>query len=201
VFFVDDDRVTYLELLKEECERHGVTVDGYCLMTNHVHLIATPRLEESLAKGLGRTHFRYTQYVNRLHGRSGHLWQNRFYSCALDEDHYWTAMAYVEQNPVRARLARRAWPYRWSSAAAHCGRNRDRSGMLDLDSWNEWVAGSDWKETLVNMLGDETLSALRLNTHRGRPLGSDAFLSKIEALVGRRLRPLPVGRPRKGESK
>jgi len=51
------------------------------------------------------------------------------------------------------------------------------------------------------MLGDETLSALRLNTHRGRPLGSDAFLSKIEALVGRRLRPLPVGRPRKGESK
>jgi len=157
VFFVDDDRVAYIELLKEECERHGVTVDGYCLMTNHVHLIATPRLEESLAKGLGRTHFRYTQYVNRLHGRSGHLWQNRFYSCALDEDHYWTAMAYVEQNPVRARLVRRAWPYRWSSAAAHCGRDRDRSGMLDLDSWNEWVAGSDWKETLVNMLGDEPL--------------------------------------------
>ena len=201
VFFVDDDRVTYLELLKEECEKHGVTVDGYCLMTNHIHLIATPQLEESLAKGLGRTHFRYTQYVNRLHGRSGHLWQNRFYSCALDDDHYWTAMAYVEQNPVRARLVRRAWAYRWSSAAAHCGRGRNRSGLLDLDSWNEWMGGSDWRETLANMLGDKPLSALRLNTHRGRPLGSDAFLSKIEALVGRRLRPLPVGRPGKRRKK
>ena len=201
VFFVDDDRVRYLELLKEECEKHGVTVDGYCLMTNHVHLIATPQREESLAKGLGRTHFRYTQYVNRLHGRSGHLWQNRFYSCALDDDHYWTAMAYVEQNPVRARLVRRPWTYRWSSAAAHCGRGRDRSALLDLVSWNEWTGGSDWQETLASMLADEALSALRLNTHRGRPLGSDAFLSKIEALVGRRLRPLPVGRPRKRRKK
>ena len=197
VFFVDDDRVTYLELLGEECAQHGVAIDGYCLMTNHVHLIATPRSKDSLAKGLGRTHFRYTQYVNRLHGRSGHLWQNRFYSCALDEEHYWTAMAYVEQNPVRARLVRRPWSYRWSSAAAHCGRGRDRSGMLDLDQWSEWLAGNDWSETLVDMLGDDMLSALRLNTHRGRPLGSDAFLSKIEALLGRRLRPLPVGRPRR----
>ena len=201
VFFVDDDRRTYLELLGEECARHGVVIDGYCLMTNHVHLVATPSSKDALAKALGRTHFRYTQYVNRLHGRSGHLWQNRFYSCALDDDHYWTAMAYVERNPVRARLVRRPWTYRWSSAAAHCGRGRDRSGMLDLGQWSEWLAGDDWSETLVDILGDETLSALRLNTHRGRPLGSDAFLSKIEALLGRRLRPLPVGRPRKRKRK
>ncbi|NQT14050.1 MAG: hypothetical protein HQ582_14950 [Planctomycetes bacterium] len=69
--------------------------------------------------------------------------------------------------------------------------------MLDLDSWNESVVASDWKETLVDMLGDETLSSVRLNAHRGRPLASDAFLSKLETLVGRRLRPSPVGRPRK----
>ena len=197
VFFVDDDRVTYLGLLKEESEKHGVCVDGYCLMTNHVHLIATPKSEQSLAKALGRAHFRYTQYINRFHKRSGHLWQNRFHSCALDEDHYWTAMAYAEQNPVRARMVRCPWRYPWSSAAAHCGHATDRSELLDLGSWNEWVAGNDWKETLAEMLDKATLSTVRLNTRRGRPLGSDSFLSKIESLLGRRLRPLPVGRPRK----
>jgi len=69
--------------------------------------------------------------------------------------------------------------------------------MLDLDNWNDWMAAGDRKETLVDMLGDETLSAVRLNTHRGRPLASDAFLSKLETLLGRRLHPLAVGRPRK----
>ena len=80
---------------KEESEKYGLTISGYCLMTNHVHLIATPEDEESLAKTLGRTHLRYTQYINRFHKRSGHLWQNRFYSCALDEEHCWTGLAYV----------------------------------------------------------------------------------------------------------
>jgi len=195
VFFVDDDRRAYLRLLAEESQKHGLAVHGYCLMTNHVHLIATPRSEEALAKTLGRTDFRYTQYVNRFHGRSGHLWQNRFYSCALDEEHYWAAMAYIEQNPVRARLVRRAWCFGWSSAAAHCGQARDRSKLLDLGAWH--ASMQNWKATLSAMLGGEALSAVRLNTHRGRPLGSDSFLSKIERRVGRRLRPLPVGRPRK----
>ncbi len=201
VFFVDDDRATYLELLKEESQKHGLSVDGYCLMTNHIHLIATPEAEESLAKALGRTHFRYTQYINRFHKRSGHLWQNRFYSCALDEDHYWTAMAYVEQNPVRARLVRRPWRYRWSSAAVHCRLAKDPFDLLDEAAWETLTARNDWKATLGEMLGKETISTVRLNTHRGRPLGKDSFLSKIETLVGRRLRPLPVGRPRKKDRK
>jgi putative transposase len=197
VFFVDDDRVTYLGLLQEEAERYGLCVDGYCLMTNHIHLIVTPKSVAALAKALGRTDYGYAQYVNRLHRRSGHLWQNRFYSCPLDGDHYWTAMAYVEQNAVRARLVRCAWRYPWSSAAAHCGEGPDRSGLLDLDVWAKSLAAKGWKQTLSERLKPQMLSTLRLNTHRGRPLGSDAFMSKIESLLGRRLRPLPVGRPRK----
>ena len=197
VFFVDDDRAAYLALLKEESEKYGLTIDGYCLMTNHIHLIATPEAEESLARALGRPHFRYTQYINRFHKRSGHLWQNRFYSCALDKEHFWTALAYVEQNPVRGRLVRRPWRYRWSSAAAHCGLAKDSSELLNLSAWKKLAVGNDWKTTLVETLGEEVTSAVRLNTHRGRPLGKDRFLSKIESLVGHRLRPLPVGRPRK----
>lgn len=73
VFFVDDDRRVYLDLLRHQCEKCGLEVLGYCLMTNHVHLVAKPFKEDSLAKAVGRTHFLYTQYINRLQGRRGHL--------------------------------------------------------------------------------------------------------------------------------
>ncbi|UCD00360.1 MAG: transposase, partial [Phycisphaerales bacterium] len=107
VFFVDDDRRVYLELLKEQADKYGLDLVGYCLMSNHVHLIAIPHAEDALAKAVGRTHFRYAQYINRFHRRSGHLWQGRFYSCALDKRHFWLAMKYVELNPVRAKLCRK----------------------------------------------------------------------------------------------
>ena len=158
--------------------------------------MATPRSADSLARAVGRTHWRYTRYVNRLQGRSGHLWQNRFYSCALDEEHFWRALAYVERNPVRAKLVRRAWRWRWSSAAAHCGA-ADPTGLLDLSAWRERLAGADWREQLTQAQDESTVARLRRTTARGRPLGSDSFLSKLERALGRRLRPLPVGRPRK----
>ena len=87
--------------------------------------------EESLAKGIGRAHYYYTRHFNHLHDRSGHLWQNRFYSCALDEAHYWAACRYVERNPVHARMVKRAEDYRWSSARAHV-TGKDRWHVLDL---------------------------------------------------------------------
>jgi len=196
VFFADDDRRAYLELLREQAERFGLSVEGYCLMVNHVHLIAAPRRSGSLAKAIGRTNWLYARYVNRLHGRSGHLWQNRFYSCALDEGHYWSAMCYVERNPVRARLVRVPWRYRWSSAGAHCGQG-DGAGLLDLGGWPERLGGLDWKEALGQGLDEREAAALHRSTMTGRPLGSDSFISKLEARLGRRVRALPVGRPRK----
>ena len=165
-------------------------------MTNHIHLVATPSGEESLAKAVGRTHWLYTQHINRLHGRSGHLWQSRFCSCGLDEGHFWQALACVERNPVRGRLVRRAWRWPWSSAAAHCGEP-DRTGLLDLAAWKELLGDGDWREVLTDPLEEADLARLRRTTSRGRPLGSDRFIAKLERALGRRLRPLPVGRPRK----
>ena len=78
VFFVDDDRRVYLGLLREQADTFGLRVQAYCLMTNHVHLVAVPATEAALAKAVGRTHFYYTPCLNRLHRRTGHLWQNRF---------------------------------------------------------------------------------------------------------------------------
>ena len=201
VFFVDDDYLTYLDILGLQAERFGLTIEGYCLLPNHVHLIVVPAEADSIAKAIGRTHWRYTQHVNVLHDRSGHLWQNRFYSCGLDTAHAWTAMRYVEQNPVRAKLCRAAWRYRWSSAAAHCGLAEDDTGLLDLAAWRRRLEpGGDWREALGEAVTDEQGGQLRQSTSRGRPLGSDSFVSKLEVALNRRLRPLPVGRPKKQQN-
>jgi len=195
VFFVDDDRRLFLALLAEAAERFELVVDGYCLMTNHVHLVVTPRHESSLAEALKRTNQLYAQYVNRFHGRSGHLWQDRFFSCPLDEVHYWRALVYIERNPVRARLRRKAWRWPWSSAAAHC-EGKDSTGLLDLPQWNKQMDEQRWSHLLTLPDDEQQVARLRLCTSRGRPLGSDKFVAKLETLVGRRLRPLPRGRPR-----
>lgn len=196
VFFVDDDRRVYLELLQAHSERYGFALLGYCLMGNHIHLVGTPAGEDSLARAIGRTHFRYSQYINRMHQRSGHLWQNRFFSCALDQVHLWRALCYVERNPVRAKMVRVAWRYAWSSASAHV-LGTDRTGLLDISAWLKMWRPEKWKAELCLPENESAVSAIRLSTHRGRPLASDGFLSKLELRLGRRLRPLPVGRPKK----
>ena len=196
VFFVDDDRRVYLEILREQTEKHHLDVQGFCLMSNHIHLIATPFSTESLARAVGRTHFLYTQYINRMHRRSGHLWQNRFYSCPLDRRHFFEALRYVECNPVRARLHRLAWKYKWSSASAHLGAG-DPFGLLDMNQWRRFSGGLNWRNILQEVQANESINRIRLNTHRGRPLTTDSMMSKLEKKLGRRLRPLPVGRPRK----
>ncbi len=196
VFFVDEDRRRYLAMLREQAPQFGLRIHAYCLMNNHVHLVAVPQKESSLAQAVGRTHWLYAQYINRLHGRAGHLWQNRFYSCALDEDHYLRAMAYAEQNPVRAGLARRPWRWPWSSAAAHCGE-ADNSGLLDMIAWRKWRTAEQWQAILLEGQDEQLLRVVRQGLSCGRPLGGDAWLAKLEVSVGRRLRPLPVGRPKK----
>ena len=196
VFFVDDDRYVYLQLLREQAGKYGLDIVGYCLMGNHVHIVGIPRAEDSLAKAVGRAHFRYTQYINRFHKRSGHLWQGRFYSCALDGRHFWLAMRYVELNPVRARLCRKPWRYEWSSAGAHVG-GKGRSELLDLGQWYDMISSEQWRKELDAGIDEVDVGRLRVNTHTGRPLGGDSFLSKLEKLLGRRVRPLPVGRPTK----
>src|SRR6266478_1975383 len=114
VFFDDSDRKFYLDLLRRYCSRHSVRITGYCLMGNHVHLLAIPAHQTGLAHALGRTHNDYARWLNLRRRQSGHVWQNRFYSCALDEEHKWTALRYVEQNPVRAGLVASAAEWLWS---------------------------------------------------------------------------------------
>jgi putative transposase len=200
VFFADDDHHTYLQLLGEEARRYALDVLGYCLMPNHTHLVVVPRDRQSLAKAIGRAHWRYTQAINQRHGRSGHLWQNRFYSAALDNAHALYALRYVDCNPVRAGLCSAAVSYPWSSAAAHAS-GRDPGGLLDLPGFRRRFQGrpdgGDWARALAAPLHEAQVMALRRATHTGRPLAAERALAKLEASLGCRLRPLKVGRPRK----
>lgn len=199
IFFSDHDRKFYLSLLKKQSMKHGLEVHGYCLMTNHVHIVGTPSAPDSMALAIGRSHHRYAQYLNQRLGRTGHVFQNRFRSCPLDLPHYWLALRYSEQNPVRARIVRLPWAYEWSSAAAHVGLGNDR-GLLDLEKWWASDMSVHWRAFLIESLSEETLRILRAHTLKGRPLGDQRFLAELEKRTGRQLRPCPAGRPKKRRS-
>jgi putative transposase len=116
----NSERGVYLQLLRQYVELHQLSLLGYCLMSNHVHLLVIPRDPEALALALKQTHGRYAAYWNAAHRSSDHVWQRRFYSWPLDEDHLWMALRYAEFNPVRAGLVSKAELWPWSSAATHC---------------------------------------------------------------------------------
>jgi putative transposase len=196
VFFTDQDRLNYLRILGVQSRKYGVAVHGYCLMTNHVHLVLVPSTADGLARGVGRTHFVYTQYLNKARGRSGHLWQNRFYSCPVGQDYMLGILCYTEQNPARAGLVSLPWEYQWSSASAHIKR-RTSSGLLDLSLWGRLTSPERWRQLLLTGPADREVQEARRCTRLGHPMISDEELTRIEAATGRRLRPRPVGRPRR----
>ena len=101
-FFGEEDYQHHLELMAQFCRAEQVAIWAYCLMPNHVHLIVVPQSAESLRRAIGEVHRRYTRRINFREGWRGHLWQGRFASFVMDEDHLLTAARYVELNPVCA---------------------------------------------------------------------------------------------------
>jgi len=184
VFFDDKDRLTYLEWLRLYCEQHDVEILAYCLMTNHVHLVAVPHTPEGLQKVLKPLHMRYAQRVNRAQGWKGHLWQGRFFSSPLDEAYLWLAIRYVERNPVRAKMVDKAEEYRWSSAAAHCGLQEDHV-LSQKNSWmNKLVSVDDWSDWLKTEEEKNKLKVLRSHVEKGLPCGSDDFVQTLGHKTG-----------------
>jgi putative transposase len=192
----DADRRVYLDLLRQSIELHSLTLIGYCLMFNHIHLIVTPGKLDSLARSLKDTHGRYAGYWNPTHRSSGHVWQGRFYSCPLDEVHVWEALRYTELNPVRAGLVDKAENWEWSSACAHCGTVR-ASAYLEMESWRARWSVCEWRTFLAAREAESELTAIRNCTYTGRPLGAREFIRKLERETNRSLTVQKRGRPRK----
>ena len=193
-FLIEDDYAAYRELLADACRGAGTQVWAYCLMPNHVHLILVPRDEDGLRAALGETHRRYTRRINAREGWHGHLWQERFHSFAMDEAHLRACARYVELNPVRARLVRRARDWRWSSARAHLAGKDD--GLVRTAPLLK--RAGDWRAFLADTLDEETLDALRRHGRTGRPLGSARYLDRLETRLGRPVRPGKRGPKPKG---
>ena len=128
------------------------------------------------------------QAVNAGMGRSGHLWQNRFYSCPLSEQHLWVALRYVEANPVRAGLAAEAGAYRWSSAVAHLGDGWDSAGVLDREFWERSGGCQTWKDMHAAGEPEDQVHLLRRCTYAGRPFGEEEFVARMEERFQRRWR-------------
>jgi len=192
VFFSEDDRQAYVDMLAEQSRRFGVQYLAWCLMSNHIHLIAIPETETSLAKGIGEAHKHYSRMINLREGWRGYLFQGRFFSCPLDGTCIIAAIRYVLRNPVRAGIVRKAWAYPWSSARWLVGKASD--DPLDEESL-ELQEGGDWRALLATDPGESEV--LRRHTRTGRPLGAESFLEHVERRTGRSLRLRKPGRKRK----
>lgn len=195
IFFSDADRSRYVDWLAEGCQRFATTCLAWCLMDNHIHLILVPSTVDGLRGPIASASTRLSQRINLMQQTSGHLFQGRYASYAMDEAHLMVALRYVENNPVRAGLVDTAEQWAWSSAAAHVARRPDRL-----------VSGKEFAETVPNwhaMLArgleaaEEEGQAVEAALLSGRPRAAPAWLSTHASHIGDRLALRQRGRPAK----
>ncbi len=174
VFFSEQDKRAYIKLLHQETVKCGIEIWAYCLMDNHVHLIVVPEREDSLAPGIGETHRKYTRMINFREGWRGYLWQGRFLSYPLDKRYLYSAVRYVERNPVRAGLVKNAEDYRWSSARTHVYHEHD---ILLSDSFLSSEI-KDWALYLSEYEDPLLTDTFRKHASTGRPLGNGIMIKE-----------------------
>lgn len=206
VFFSDDDRETYLELLAEFARASGTRCLAWCLMDNHVHLVLVPKTTDGLRAMLGEAHRRYTREVNFREGWRGHLFQARFASYPMDDAHLMAAVRYVERNPVAAKLVEHAADWRWSSARSHvAGKRVSDDPLTDVRALSRHVP--NWQGMLRHGLeagdmaaeGEVVAAAIETRLNTGRPLAAPEWIADYEIVTGRNLAPQRPGRKPKSE--
>lgn len=187
-FFCNDDYQAYIDLMSGWCGKCHVEIWAYCLMPNHVHIIAVPETEDGLARAIGEAHRRYTRRINSREKWRGHLWQERFASFPMDESHLLAAARYVEMNPVAAGIVARPEEYQWSSVQAHLAGVNDKLAKVEplLSMIGNWRG-------FLSLSSEEEMNVFRKHERSGRPLGQETFLDHIEDLLTRKLRPKKPG--------
>ena len=200
-FIEEENYQFYLELWQSVSARYGVDVHAYCLMTNHIHFLATPEESDSLSNTLKVVGSRYAQYINRKYQRTGTLWEGRHRASLIQSDRYLlTCYRYIELNPVRACMVERPEEYRWSS--------------YQSNGWGDsgWLTGHDeylrlgnemetrllaYRELFLYQLSEHDLHSIRQAAHYSQPLGDDRFCHQMEEKYGVRLGHKQRGRPRR----
>jgi putative transposase len=194
----------YLELWSQSARLYGVKVHTYCLMTNHIHVLATPEKPESISTAMKVVGSRYAQYINLKYRRTGTLWEGRHRSSLVQSERYFlTCSRYIELNPVRAGMVRRPEEYQWSSYGVNAWG--DSSWLMPHEEYLK--LGSDhqartqaYRELFRHQVSEEDLSLMRKAAHYCQPVGDERFREQIESRYGIKAGQMKRGRPRrKGE--
>lgn len=199
-FIDDDDHLAYFEALQTAAMAQGVSVHGWVLMGNHVHLLASAEAGGAVSRMMQAIGRRYVRAFNAKYARTGTLWEGRFRSCLVDSDRYLlTCLRYIELNPVRAGLAELPWDYRWSSVHAHLGlrlcpltRPHPIQAALGADAATR---AARYRELLMEPLDDEDLRSVREHMRQERALGSSRFQAMVETTLRRPVGVRQPGRP------
>ncbi len=197
VFLDDEDKEKYLSLLKKYSGKWATQILAYCLMSNHVHLLTKPTKNEFLYKMMQGITLCYTQYINRTYKRTGRLWESRYHSCVVDKEKYlWAVARYIEQNPVRAKIVKKAEDYPYSSAKAHIHGVKDE---ILGEALFESRQREDYIELMKASIKEEEINNIRNHTRSGRPIGSESFIEEMERKLDRMFKLRLRGRPTKGK--
>ncbi len=200
IFFSDADRLYFLKCLGEAQARRRCNVHAFVLMSNHVHILATPNVESGLSRMMQDVGRAYVMHVNKLHRRTGGLYEGRFKSSIVETTRYFLAcMRYIEMNPVRARLVPLPGSYEWSSYGQNI--TGDPTGLVTPHA--EYLnLGRDaarraqaYARLFEGSQSEEEIKALRLGATQGRAVGSEAFHQGLAQLLGRPVSFVPRGRP------
>jgi len=197
-FFEDIDYEVYLSLVNEACDRYRCEIHAYVLMTNHVHILATPLEKESVSRMMQYVGRHYVPYVNQKYCRTGTLWEGRFKAAIVETATYLLACyRYIELNPVRAGIVSNPGQYRWSSFARNGLSSNDElikehAEYLNLGN-SEQQRAENYRLLFEEFISEDELNFLRTHTQSGTPLGNSKFREEIEAVLA-----MQTGHPSRG---
>lgn len=204
IFYADQDYQFYLEKLKQACNKHQCDLHAYVLMTNHVHLLITPRGEQSLSKALQMIGRYYVQYFNHAYQRTGTLWEGRYKATLIDSERYLlTCYRYIELNPVRANMVDHPVDYPWSSYRCNAAGKLDGAVTPHLEYQRLGRTleerQSAYRALFKVHISERALNDIREATNKAWILGSSHFKERIEKQLGRHVEPKAKGGDRKSE--
>jgi putative transposase len=202
VFADDSDRLAFLDAIARTKERYPFRLLGYCLLTNHFHLLLRPDDGQSISRILQSLTVAHTWRYHKRHRTAGHVWQGRFKSPAIQDDgHLLAVLRYIEANPLRAKLVPDLAEYRWSSYRSH-GLGESDPLLDPLPEW-EGLGRTDkercsrWRRQVVAGEAEKDLAPIRASVMSGRPFGTEDWVGETAKRLGVELTPRPRGRPKK----
>lgn len=205
IFIDNADYQVFLRYLREAAKAYKVAIHAYVLMSNHIHLLATPSDSSGFGKMMQWLGRYYVPYFNRRHDRIGTLWQGRYRTSIIDSEHYLMVCSrYIELNPVRAGICARPEDYPWSSYRHHIGLEPDPT-IFDHDLY--WRLGNTpfdreaaYKALVESGISSDEMATLRGAVQRGVILGTVEFRQSLQKQTSRPIEPAKRGRPRKAVS-